>query len=318
MARALLFGTPVSPGIAIGTVRFMHRMRQDEERRIRAEQVAAEQDVLRAAAADVRAALQATMENVPEDLAEYRDVIAAQMEIVRDPKLLNAALARIARKQVCAAWALKLTVDELCTLFRGMDDPYLRDRAQDIRAVGLRLRDRLSADPAQDAGSEPGVLAAEDLSPADVMELDLDKVLGIVTTEGGPTSHTAILSRGLHIPGLAGVTGLVDIAREREPIIVDGLGGCVLQGPDEATWPATPAAGMPTQLGKPAPSRPHTGPPRCATACAWACRPTWKTPRSSPPRRNAAPTAWACTAQNLPILPTACPRRKTCCRNTPT
>ena len=59
-------------------------------------------------------------------------------------------------------------------------------------------------------------------------------MLGIVTTEGGPTSHTAILSRGLHIPGLAGVTGLVDIAREREPIIVDGLGGCVLLGPDEA------------------------------------------------------------------------------------
>lgn len=234
MARALLFGTPVSPGIAIGTVRFMHRMRQDEERRIGPDQVAAEQNVLRAAADDVRTALQGTMENVPEDLSDYRDVIAAQMEIVRDPKLLNAALARIERKQICAAWALKLTVDELCALFRGMDDPYLRDRAQDIRAVGLRLRDRLTTGPDQDADPTPGVLAAEDLSPADVMELDLDKVLGIVTTEGGPTSHTAILSRGLHIPGLAGVTGLVDIAREREAIIVDGLGGCVLLSPDEA------------------------------------------------------------------------------------
>ena len=98
MARALLFGTPVSPGIAIGTVRFMHRMRQDEERRIGPDQVAAEQNVLRAAADDVRTALQGTMENVPEDLSDYRDVIAAQMEIVRDPKLLNAALARIERK----------------------------------------------------------------------------------------------------------------------------------------------------------------------------------------------------------------------------
>ncbi|WP_302549019.1 phosphoenolpyruvate-utilizing N-terminal domain-containing protein, partial [uncultured Desulfovibrio sp.] len=60
MARALLFGTPVSPGIAIGTVRFMHRMRQDEERRIGPDQVAAEQNVLRAAADDVRTALQGT------------------------------------------------------------------------------------------------------------------------------------------------------------------------------------------------------------------------------------------------------------------
>ena len=236
------------------------------------------------------------------------------MEIVRDPKLLNAALARIERKQICAAWALKLTVDELCALFRGMDDPYLRDRAQDIRAVGLRLRDRLTTGPDQDADPTPGVLAAEDLSPADVMELDLDKVLGIVTTEGGPTSHTAILSRGLHIPGLAGVTGLVDIAREREAIIVDGLGGCVLLSPDEA---ATPDAAMSTPPGRPAPSKPPTGPPKCATACVWACRPTWKTPQNWRPPWNAAPTAWAFIARNLPILPTACPQKKIWCGNTP-
>ena len=82
MARAVLFGTPVSPGIAIGRVRFMHKARQDDERRITAAEVAAEQETLRAAAEGVRASLAATMENVPEDLSEYRDVIAAQMEMV--------------------------------------------------------------------------------------------------------------------------------------------------------------------------------------------------------------------------------------------
>ena len=83
MARAVLFGTPVSPGIAIGRVRFMHKTRQDDERRITAAEVAAEQETLRAAAESVRASLAATMENVPEDLSEYRDVIAAQMEMAK-------------------------------------------------------------------------------------------------------------------------------------------------------------------------------------------------------------------------------------------
>ena len=213
----------------------MHKARQDDERRIAAAEVAAEQETLRAAAESVRASLAATMENVPEDLSEYRDVIAAQMEMARDPKLLKAALARIESNLVCASWALKLTVDELCALFRSMDDAYLRDRAQDIRAVGLRLREHLAADPAHRGEDEtPGVLVAEDLSPADVMELNLDRVLGILTAEGGPTSHTAILSRGLHIPCLAGVTGLMDIARENETVVVDGLGGSVLLSPDEA------------------------------------------------------------------------------------
>ncbi|MDD4701155.1 MAG: phosphoenolpyruvate--protein phosphotransferase [Desulfovibrio sp.] len=235
MARAVLFGTPVSPGIAIGRVRFMHRLQQDEERHITPAEVEAEQAALRLAAEDVRAALQTTMDNVPEDLAEYRDVIAAQMEMARDAKLLNATLARIAHKHIAAPWALRLTVEELCDLFRGMDDPYLRDRAQDIRAVGLRMRERLFADPAAPPGAaEPAVLVAEDLSPADVMELNLDCVLGILTTEGGPTSHTAILSRSLHVPCLSGVTGLVSVARDNEQIIIDGLGGSVLLEPDEA------------------------------------------------------------------------------------
>ena len=88
MARAVLFGTPVSPGIAIGRVRFMHKLRQDEERRITPAEVEAEQAALRLAAENVRVSLQNTMDNVPEDLAEYREVIAAQMEMARDAKLL--------------------------------------------------------------------------------------------------------------------------------------------------------------------------------------------------------------------------------------
>lgn len=234
MARAVLFGIPVSPGIAIGTVRFMHDMRQSEERHIPSEEIPQEQIALRAAAAGVRTALAQTMRNVPEELAEYRDVIAAQMELARDPKLLDAALARIERKGICAAWALDLTIEELCELFRGMDDPYLRDRAQDIRAVGLRIRECLAGVLPREADKGPSLLVAEDLSPADVMELDLKGVLGILTVEGGPTSHTAILSRGLRIPALVGITGLLETASENEPAIVDGLSGRVLLGPDAA------------------------------------------------------------------------------------
>ncbi|MEG6502610.1 phosphoenolpyruvate-utilizing N-terminal domain-containing protein, partial [Desulfovibrio sp. 1214_IL3152] len=104
MARAVLFGTPVSPGIAIGRARFMHKLRQDEERPITPAEIPAEQEALRAAAASVRASLQTTMDNVPEDLAEYRDVIAAQMEMARDAKLLNAALSRIEHKRIAAPW----------------------------------------------------------------------------------------------------------------------------------------------------------------------------------------------------------------------
>ena len=223
MARSLLFGTSVSPGIAIGVLRFAHNVQTVEMRRISPREVEGEQEQLRAAVTHVRAALQEAMTKVPEDLAEYREVIAAQIELARDPKLVGSALARIEKELVCAAWALDSTVEQLCSIFRNMDDPYLRDRAQDIRAVGLRLRECLAGSCALPAAAGAGILAAQDLSPADVMDMDFKDVRAVITAEGGPTSHTAILSRGLHIPALVGVTGLLETGRPGERVIVDGL-----------------------------------------------------------------------------------------------
>ena len=235
MARAALFGTPIAPGIAIGAVHFLHSARMATEKRHIAEAaVAGEQEALRRAALQVRHALEQARAGVPEGMDEYRDVIAAQMELARDPKLLDAAIRRVAHKKICAAWALSHTVDELCALFQGMDDPYLRDRAQDIRTVGLRLAECLAGRPSGGGGDVPCILAAEDISPADVMELKPGSVLGILTQEGGLTSHTAILSRGMHIPALTGVSDLLATAREGEEVILDGLSGCVLLGPDAA------------------------------------------------------------------------------------
>ena len=95
MARSLLFGTSVSPGIAIGVLRFAHNVQTVEMRRISPSEVEGEQEQLRAAVTHVRAALQEAMAKVPEDLAEYREVIAAQIELARDPKLVGSALACI-------------------------------------------------------------------------------------------------------------------------------------------------------------------------------------------------------------------------------
>ena len=232
MARSLLFGTSVSPGIAIGVLRFAHNVQTVEMRRISPREVEGEQEQLRAAVTSVRAALQEAMAKVPEDLSEYREVIAAQIELARDPKLVGSALSRIEKELVCAAWALDSTVEQLCSIFRNMDDPYLRDRAQDIRAVGLRLRECLAGSCALPAAAGAGILAAQDLSPADVMDMDFKDVRAVITAEGGPTSHTAILSRGLHIPALVGVTGLLETGKPGEKVIVDGLNGCLLLDPD--------------------------------------------------------------------------------------
>lgn len=231
MARAHLYGTPVSPGIALGTIHFLHTEPVPEKRRILPSEVEAEQDKLTRAVEAVGEDLDQACQKVPDDLREYSEIIAAQKDMARDPKLSSSTLQLIAREHVSAAWALSTVSTQLCEVFRSMDDPYLKDRAQDIRVVSLRILSKLSGTEDGSGMGDKIVLAAEDISPADIMDLDARRICGIVTREGGITSHTAILARGMHIPALVCVTNLMVAAREGDSVIIDGLAGNVLIAP---------------------------------------------------------------------------------------
>lgn len=234
MARALLQGTPLSPGIAIGAMLRVPDARNFEKRSITEEEVHAELTALQRASREACADLERAIQAMPDNLAEYREIISAQLELARDSRILNGAAARIRHKRVCAAWALSDTIDELSALFSDMADPYLSDRAQDIRAIGKCLLDALTGFSESIKKDDPGILAAWELSPADVMEYRLEGIKGLIMVEGGATSHTAILARGLKVPAVAGVSGLFRLARNDEIIILDGIAGCVVLGPDEA------------------------------------------------------------------------------------
>lgn len=233
MARAHLYGTPVSPGIALGTVHFLHNEPVPEKRRILPQEVESEQQKLNQALKAVAEDLDQAGLKVPSDMPEYREIIAVQKDMACDPKLVQSTSRLIASERVNAAWALAKVVHDLCEVFRGMEDPYLQDRAQDVRSVGLRILDKLTgADKAAELAPDL-ILAAEDVSPADIMDLDARRIRGIMTHEGGLTSHTAILARGMHIPALVCVTNLMVAAREGDKVILDGLTGNVLIDPDE-------------------------------------------------------------------------------------
>jgi phosphotransferase system enzyme I (PtsI) len=82
------------------------------------------------------------------------------------------------------------------------------------------------------------VLVARDLAPADTALLDLDKVLALITRDGGPTSHTAILARSRSIPAIVGVTE-ADSLRDGQTVVVDAGAGAVEVDPDEEVVAAT-------------------------------------------------------------------------------
>ncbi|MFT4124570.1 MAG: phosphoenolpyruvate--protein phosphotransferase, partial [Microbacteriaceae bacterium] len=160
-----------------------------------------------------------------------RDVLLATAMMAEDP-----ALAEEVRGLIGRGRSGERAVFEAVAAFQQLlrdTGGYLAERASDLGDLAQRVIARLRGVPAPGvpASETPFVLVASDLAPADTAVLDLDRVLALVTSAGGPTSHTAILARARSIPAIVGVEGALGIA-DGTPVIVDAASGTVLTEPD--------------------------------------------------------------------------------------
>ncbi len=167
-----------------------------------------------------------------------RDVLEAQAMMAEDPMLSEAV-----DEALAAGKTAERAVFEAFATFRNQlaaMGGYLGERAADLDDVSQRVIADLGgvAAPGVPSPEHPFVLVARDLAPADTAMLDLDKVLGLITSDGGPTSHTAILAREksiVAIVGTADATGLADGTL----VILDAASGTVIANPtDEQTTDA--------------------------------------------------------------------------------
>ncbi len=237
MARLILHGIPVSPGISIGKAFFpWHRHISTLPRGIVAPGAASsEAERLADAAKEVQRDLASARERVPEELKDHAAIIDSHLLIAADPKLLADARRRIIEQNITAEWALEQAVEAVALAFSNVDDAYIRERVQDVWMVAERIQKRLmgathrSELPVQ----ERMVLMAHDLSPADTIGLPLDKIMSFAISEGGKTGHTGILARSMLIPAVVGVTNLEQSVNNGDLVIVDALRGVVIVDPDE-------------------------------------------------------------------------------------
>lgn len=111
---------------------------------------------------------------------------------------------------------------------------YMGERANDLHDVGQRVIANLLGVPAPGVpeNDTPFVLVAPDLSPADTSSLDMTKVLAIVTSEGGPTSHTAILARSRGIVAVVSAEGAENLHNGQQ-VIVDAASSRVIADPTD-------------------------------------------------------------------------------------
>ncbi|MGN8025064.1 phosphoenolpyruvate--protein phosphotransferase [Microbacterium sp. 22242] len=224
---AALRGVGIGQGVATGPVRRMAEALPAPENVPTTLGADAERTRAQEAIADVAADLTRRAEAVD---GAAQEVLEAQAMIAEDPTLADEVEERIAAGAT-AEWA----VHDAFAGFRASLEAiggYLGERAADLDDIAQRVLARLRgvAAPGVPDPGYPFVLVARDLAPADTALLDLDKVLALITTDGGPTSHTAILARE---KGIVAVVGAVDAAglADDETVIVDAAAGTITTEP---------------------------------------------------------------------------------------
>ncbi|BAZ29686.1 phosphoenolpyruvate-protein phosphotransferase [Cylindrospermum sp. NIES-4074] len=153
-------------------------------------------------------------------------IFDAHLLFLQDPVLLEAVHQRIVEQRLNAEAAWQSVVNEVAHSYRILEDAYLQERVDDVVDVGQRvLRLLMGNSPSNLHLSEPAILVATDLSPSDTARLDPTKVLGICTTSGSATSHSAIIARTLGIPAVLGVDAGVLHLADGTLIALDGESG---------------------------------------------------------------------------------------------
>jgi phosphotransferase system enzyme I (PtsI) len=236
MPSRTLYGIPVSAGVAIGRAYCLNKSHFSGTAR----QTVEEADVPRERARLERAFeaalqdLERILSLVPDDLKEHSAIIESHLMMLKDQKFRKRALDHIEATRINAEWALEKAVGDLQEVFSAIADEYLRQRMQDIRLVAERVLGKLvGGGNGLNAITHRAILLAHDLSPADTIELDVNKIMAFATAQGGKTSHAGILARSLQIPAVVGVEGLGDDLVEGNIIILDGFHGRIILEPDE-------------------------------------------------------------------------------------
>lgn len=230
--QRVLKGKPLSPGLAWGrsfvyeTIPFIQR-----NIKIKKEDVEKELDRLKEALKKTKESLQKLKDSVRRRLGEEKaGILEAHMLMLEDPMFVG-EIKKAIEEGNSAEDAVFTATEKIKEMFETIPDPYLRERAADVKDVGSRLYRTLlgGKDIAQLDTNEPIIVVANDLAASELIAISENNVVGLVLSQGGPTSHMAIIAKSLNLPAVSGID--ISLISDNCLLIVDGIRGEITINP---------------------------------------------------------------------------------------
>ncbi len=235
----ILTGINASPGICIGKAYLVDIEGVDVVKKyfISEDDVQDEIKRFKSAVNKAKQQLLTIITNAPEELRDHTYILETHKVLLKDKMLYGRTIEAIKNEKVNAEWALKKVVSDVKSMFKNMSDSYLKERATDIVYVSDRIMRNLLGEETEKISdiAKRVILVANDLSPAEASQINLERIKGFVTDRGGKTSHTSIIVRTLEIPAVMGLGNATNIIKNDDLIIIDGTVGTVIIHPTEET-----------------------------------------------------------------------------------
>lgn len=233
-------GSGLSSGIATGKALIIRRkepvsaVRYLENEGQKADEIKSFDLAVEAAVNEIRKIIEVCGSNFrPDDIS----ILETQTEFIADSQLRNDVADCISMYNMTAVSAVRKVTGEMAKTFGEINDEYLRARVTDIQDAGNRivrylLRGEEYTVPIKNSDT---ILVTEDITPTEALTLDSKLICGILTAEGGRTSHAAIIARSRGIPAVGGCGPEIMSIPDNETVIIDGTSGEVLINPSTKT-----------------------------------------------------------------------------------
>ncbi len=236
----LIHGIPASPGIAIGTALVIRKAEFFiEERNITQDEVASELARLNDAIQLTKKQILSLQNRVQTILTEKdAQIFDAHLLVLDDKMLMDEVENTVGKELKNVDFVFNRTAQRYIATISKMPDPYLRERAQDIRDVAERIIKNLQSKTYSILDRLPGqrIIVAHDVTPSDTATIEKENVQAFATEVGGKTSHTAIMARSMQIPAVVGAQNLfLDKIHNGDLLIVDGYLGIIVVNPQPNT-----------------------------------------------------------------------------------
>ena len=233
-----LRGLVASPGIAIARC-FKHDNAPHTiaKQQIAPDQVEAEIERLNKAIASARKELEQIHSEADNSVGnQLAKIFEAQLLILDDRAFFDAVCADITKSHLNAEFVYNRHIQRTLSSLRKSQDSYLKEMANDINATAAKVFAYLIGHHVNKLVNNKGKIAlAEDFSPGEIVLMGKYNIPGYATSLGGQTSHMALIAKSLSIPGVVGVSKLLEKVPDNAATIIDGENGLVIINPDKAT-----------------------------------------------------------------------------------